>query len=88
MDLGDLFDMLFDKKHQVLQRWLGGFFVGLPLAFVIGGGFGEPVDGGGIPLSAGWFREVFVVAMSIIGFLGVLLLLAGFSRRGEDKDKT
>jgi len=86
--MGDLVDILFNKKHQVLQRWLGGLFVGLPLAFVIGGGFGEPVDGGGIPLSAGWFREVFVVAMSALGLLGVLLLLAGFSRRGEDKDQT
>ena len=88
MDLGDLVDILFDKKHKVLQRWLGGLFVGLALAFIIGGGFGEPVDGGGIPLSAGWFREVFVVAMSVMAFLGVLLLLAGFSRRGEDKDQT
>lgn len=88
MGLGDLVEVLFDKKHKVLQRWLGGLFVGLPLAFVIGGGFGNSVDGGGIPLSAGWFREVFVVAMSVMALVGALFLLSGFSRRGEDKDQT
>jgi len=86
MNKSDLVDILFDKKNKVLQRWLGGLFVGIPLVFWLGGGFGEPIDGGGIPLSSGWFREVFVVAMTAIGLLGILLLLVGFSRQKKDEN--
>ena len=86
MNFGDLIEYLFKRENRVLQRWVGGFFIGLPLLFVLGGGFGQGADGHGRPFSAGWFREVFVVALSLIGLLGLLLLIASFGGRKPSDD--
>ena len=81
MDFGDLLEQLFKPESRTLQRWLGSFLTLLGLAYIVGGGFGAPVDGNGIPLSPGWFREIFVVLLSLVFFLGVALLVAGFRKR-------
>ncbi|MCH7597264.1 MAG: hypothetical protein IID35_12000, partial [Planctomycetes bacterium] len=55
--------------------------LGLPLVFMFSGGFGQEVDGHGRVFSSGWFREIFVVALSLFAFLGLLLLIVGFAKR-------
>ncbi len=86
MDFGDLLDLLIKKENKRLQRWIGGVLVGLPLAFIIGGGFAQGVDGHGVIFSGGWFREIFVVAFSLFGLLGILLLIISFCKRSEDDE--
>ncbi len=81
MDFGEQFESLFKRENRALQRWLGGFLTLLGLAYIVGGGFGEPVDGDGIPLSPGWFREIFVILLSLVSLLGIVLLVAGFTKR-------
>lgn len=86
MDFGDLIEYLFKRENRVVQRWVGGFLVGLPLLFFFGGGFAQEVDGHGQIFSGGWFREVFAVALSLIGMFGLLLLMASFRRRKLNDD--
>lgn len=85
--LDDWVGFLFDRKNRMHARVLGCILTGLPLAFIIGGGFGETADGGGIIFSSGWFREIFILAISLSLFVGVLLLVAGFLPRRSENDE-
>ena len=87
MGVDDLIDLLFKQDNRKLQRWIGGVLVALPLVFIFGGGFSQEVDGHGRLFSGGWFREVFVVALGLFGFLGVLLLMVSFSERKNVDDE-
>lgn len=86
MDFDDLIELLFKRENRKLQRWLGGILLGLPLVFMFSGGFGQEVDGHGRVFSSGWFREIFVVALSLFAFLGLLLLIVGFAKRERNDD--
>lgn len=75
MDFGDL----FEKGNWKLCRWIGVFFVGLPAVFFFSGGFAREVDGHGVIFSGGWFREIFIVILGLMGLIGLILLLASFA---------
>jgi hypothetical protein len=78
MDFGDL----FKKENKNLCRWLGTICVGLPLLYILAGGFVQSFEG-----IAGWFREWFVVGLSLMFFLGIIFLLAGLGKRKPDDEE-
>lgn len=89
MTVGGMDELLeFVLRHRRACRVLGALLVFLGVAYVVGGGFGEHVGDGGVPLvSAEWYREVFVVLLSVGVVLGVLLLAAGFLPRKGERDE-
>ena len=84
MSLSDLTNFIFDKENKGLQCWLGFLLVGLPLVFLLGGGFGKPINANDLIFSSSWFREIFIVIIGIMIPTGIILLIAGF---GKTKNK-
>ena len=82
MDFGELLDFLFRDASKQCRRGLGGLLLLMNLAYILGGGFREPLDG--VFLSPAWFRGVFVVLLAFTGFIGLLLLLSSFSKDKPD----
>jgi hypothetical protein len=76
--MGELLEWLLRKENKNTCRGVGLFFVVFGLTYIFGGGFKEGFDGG--MLSAGWFRDVFVFALSLLFFMGIILTLAGFRK--------
>ncbi len=81
MSIGNLLDFILKKENKKIQYYLGFIFTIIPIAFFIGGGFNKPINGHGIILSSGWFREIFSVGIIIIFLMGIIFLLSGFSKR-------
>lgn len=86
MDFGDLLELLLKKQDRKLHRWLGAVLIGLPLVFLLAGGLEQEVDGNGQMFASGWFREVFVVTLSLFVLLGLMILIVGWSRRKGNED--
>ena len=78
--MGNLLDWMLKKENKKTCRFVGIVLFLLYLAFFLGGGFNKETDGHGIIFSSGWFREIFVVLLSILGLLGIILMIAGFSK--------
>jgi len=79
--MSNLLDWILKKENKKTCRFADSILFLLYLAFFLGGGFNREVDGHGIVFSSGWFREIFVVLLSILGLLGIILMLAGFSKQ-------
>ena len=79
--MNELLGWLLKKNNKKTCRFVGIFLFLIWLIFFFSGGFSREVDGHGIILSSGWFREIFVVLLCIMGLLGVILILAGFSKQ-------
>ena len=77
MNLGDL----FNKENKNLCRWIG-FVLGIvPLLYILSGGSYHPT---GI---RGYFHEWFLVVITIMMLLGMIFLLAGFSKNSDSDDE-
>ena len=83
--MGELLDWLLDTKNRKSCRIVGLFFIALPLIFFFAGGFPKGLDGQGIIFSSGWFRELFFLLIVFMFMIGLILTLAGFTRR-KDKE--
>jgi hypothetical protein len=83
--MSELLNWLLDFDNRKTCRIVGLLFIALPLIFFFSGGFTQGADGQGIIFSSGWFREVFLVIMSLVFLIGLILTLAGFTRRKENK---
>lgn len=79
--MGDYLNWLLEEKNRKSCRVVGISLIILPLLYILGGGFAQGVDGHGIIFSAGWFREVFVVILSLMLFFGFILIVASFSKK-------
>ncbi|MCK4423362.1 MAG: hypothetical protein KAV18_04750 [Candidatus Omnitrophica bacterium] len=79
--MDNLLDWLLKKENKKTCRFVGIILFLFYLAFFLGGGFNKEIDGHGIMFSFGWFREILAVLLSISGLLGIILMLAGFSKR-------
>lgn len=73
------FDNFFDRKNRKTCRWFGGFFTAIPSLYILSGGFVRGFEGIG-----GWFRQWFVVGLSLMFFLGIIFLIVGFSKKHND----
>ena len=82
--MSDLLNWLLKKENKTSCRILGIFCVTLPLIFFFGGGFKQSADGEGIIFSSCWFREVFLVTISLLFLVGVILIIAGFSKKESE----
>lgn len=83
--MGDLLDWLLKEENRKSCRIVGLFLTILPLLFFFGGGFPQGADGQGIIFSSRWFREVFIVILSLLFILGLILVVAGFSRKKKQE---
>ena len=79
--MSEVLNWLLKKENKISCRIVGIFFVTLPLIFFFGGGFKQGADGKGIIFSSGWFREVFLVIVSLMFLVGIILIIAGFSKK-------
>ena len=82
--MSELLNWLLKEENKTSCRIAGIFFVILPLIFFFGGGFEQGADGKGIIFSSGWFREVFLVTISLMFLVGVILTLASFSKKESE----
>jgi len=83
--MGNLLEWLLKKENKQSCRLVGIFLVIPPIAYFFSGGFPQGVDGHGIILSAGWFREILVVTLVLMLFLGLILIAAGFLNRRKNE---
>jgi len=79
--MSELLDFLLSPNNRKICRIVGLFLTIFPLIFFFAGGFPQGADGQGIIFSSGWFREIFLVLMTLIFMMGLILTLAGFTRR-------
>jgi hypothetical protein len=85
--MGNLLEWLLKQENKNTCRIIGIIMVLIPLAFQFGGGFAGEIEGHGIILSSGWFREIFMVMMTLMMMMGLVFIFAGFCRRKkEDND--
>lgn len=84
--MGNLIEWLVKKENKITCRFVGILLFLLSLTFFLGGGFNREINGHGIIFSSGWFREVFIVLLSLLGLIGLILILAGFSKRDNSKE--
>ena len=76
--MGELLEWLLKKENKKICRFVGIFLI-IPLtAYFFGGGFPQGVNGHGIIFSSGWFREILLVSLALMFFLGLILIAAGF----------
>ena len=78
--MSDLLNWLLKKENKKSCLVIGLLFAILPLLFFLGG-FPQCVDNHGIIFSFGWFREVFVVILTLMFLIGLILVVAGLSKR-------
>lgn len=83
--MSGILDWLLYPDNRKTCRIVGIFFTALPLIFFFAGGFPQGADGQGIIFSSGWFREIFLVLMTIMFIMGIILTLAGFTCK-KDKE--
>ena len=83
--MGELLEWLLKKENKKICRLVGIFFVIPPVAYFFSGGFPQGVDGNGIIFSSGWFREILVVSLVLMLFLGLILIAAGFLPRRNNE---
>jgi len=85
--MGDLLNWLLEEGNKKSCRVVGLFFTIFPLLFFFGGGFTQSIDDHSMIFSAGWFREVFLVILIFMFLIGLILVIAGFSKRkNHNKD--
>jgi len=82
--MSELLNWLLKKENKTSCRIAGIFFVTLPLIFFFGGGFKQSADGEGIIFSSGWLREVFLITISLMFLVGIILTIAGFSKKESE----
>ena len=80
-NMGKLLDLLLSPNNRKICRVVGLFLTILPLIFFFAGGFPHGANGQGRIFSSGWFREVFLVLMTLIFIMGLILTLAAFTRK-------
>jgi len=81
VSMSELLESLLKKENKKTCRVIGLFLTLLPLLFLFGGGFGKEVDGQGIILSPGWFREAFMVVIAMMMLMGIILMIVGFRKK-------
>ena len=79
--MSELLEWLLKKENKPTCRIVSLFFIALPLIFFFSGGFVQGADGEGILFSSGWFREFFLVILSMMFLLGIILGIVGFNRK-------
>lgn len=82
--MSELLEWLLNPDNRKSCIILGLIFIFTPLIFLLSGGFSEGADGHGIIFSIGWFREIFLIIMSIMFLLGLILFLARFRKKKND----
>jgi hypothetical protein len=80
--MGELLEWLLRKENKNICRGVGLFSIGLYFSFIFGGGLGVFEEESGIE----WFREVFQVGLVLMGCVGMILTIAGFSKKEWKKD--
>ena len=78
--------MVDQKKNKKTCRIVGVFLVIPPIAYFFSGGFPQGADGHGIIFSAGWFREIVLLSLVLMLLLGLILIIAGFSDKKNEKN--
>ena len=79
--MSELLEWLIKKENRKTCRIVGLILIIIPIIYCLGGGFTQGVDSHGIIFSSGWFREVFIVTLIILFFIGFILTLIGFSKK-------
>ena len=83
--MSELLEWFLKKENKKICRLVGIFLVIPPVAYFFSGGFPQGVDGHGIIFSTGWFREILVVSLFLMLFLGLILIAAGFFTRRNNE---
>jgi len=83
--MSELLEWLLKKENKKICRLVGIFLVIPPVAYFFSGGFPQGVDGHGFIFSSGWFREILVVSLFLMLFLGLILIAAGFLTRRNNE---
>ncbi len=86
--MSELLDWILQKENKKTCRIVGLILTILPLIFLLGGGFHARIDGKGIIFSSGWFREIFMIVITFMLLFGIILIVAGFSKKISDDDPT
>ncbi len=80
--MGELIETIIKNKH--LSRSLGIIFTMIPLTYLISGGGNRFVDDTSLG-SGNYLWGIFIIELMLMLFLGLLFLLAGFSKK-DDKN--
>ena len=83
--MGNLLEWFLKKDNKKTCRLVGIFLIIPPIAYFFSGGFPQGVDGHGIVLSAGWFREILLVSLVLMFLLGLILVVVGFSNQRNNE---
>jgi len=70
MDIDELLRKIVESRKTA--RWIGGIMVLMPVLYILAGGLRDTEN---------WFAQVFVVVLGLMGALGIIFLLAGFTTR-------
>ncbi|MCK5494372.1 MAG: hypothetical protein KAJ14_14775 [Candidatus Omnitrophica bacterium] len=73
--------MVVKDENKIPCRIVGVFLMLLLIIFKLGGRFPQGADGQGAIFLPGWFREIFLVLLCLMFFLGLIFASAGFSPR-------